>query len=33
MLLCIGYLMVAFDKEQRRGLHDRMCDTRVVMSK
>lgn len=30
MILCIGYLMVAFDKEQRRGLHDKMCDTRVV---
>jgi len=30
MILCIGYLMVAFDKEQRRALHDRMCDTRVV---
>lgn len=33
MLLAIGYLMVAFDKEQHRGLHDRMCDTRVVMTK
>ncbi len=27
--LCIGYLMVAFD-EQKRALHDRICDTRVV---
>lgn len=26
----IGYLMAAFDKEQRRALHDRMCDTRVI---
>ena len=32
LILLVGYLMVAFDKEQRRGLHDRMCDTRVVMS-
>lgn len=30
MILMIGYLMAAFDKEQRRALHDRMCDTRVV---
>lgn len=29
MILCIGYLMAAFDAEQRRTLHDRMCDTRV----
>lgn len=28
--LGIGYLMAAFDKEQRRSLHDRMCDTRVI---
>jgi len=28
--LCIGYLMVAFDKEEHRGLHDRICNTRVV---
>jgi uncharacterized RDD family membrane protein YckC len=27
---CIGYLMVAFD-EEKRGLHDRICSTRVVM--
>jgi len=32
MILCIGYLMVAFD-EERRGLHDRICDTRVIKSK
>lgn len=30
LTLSIGYLMVAFDKEQRRALHDKMCDTRVV---
>jgi uncharacterized RDD family membrane protein YckC len=30
IILFIGYLMVAFDKEQRRALHDKMCDTRVV---
>jgi len=29
LILFIGFLMVAFDSE-RRGLHDRMCDTRVV---
>jgi uncharacterized RDD family membrane protein YckC len=29
IILCIGYIMVAFDKE-KRGLHDRICDTRVV---
>jgi uncharacterized RDD family membrane protein YckC len=29
MILCIGYLMVAFDKE-KRALHDHICDTRVV---
>jgi len=28
--LLIGYLMVAFDKEQRRALHDRIADTRVI---
>ena len=27
--LTIGYLMAAFD-EEKRALHDRMCDTRVV---
>ncbi|MFA6959583.1 MAG: RDD family protein [Opitutaceae bacterium] len=30
MTLAIGYFMVAFDKEQRRALHDRVCDTRVI---
>ncbi len=29
LILGIGYLMVAFDPE-RRGLHDRICNTRVV---
>jgi len=29
VILCIGYLMVAFDDE-KRGLHDMICDTRVV---
>ncbi len=30
LTLLIGYLMAAFDKEQRRALHDRVCDTRVL---
>jgi uncharacterized RDD family membrane protein YckC len=29
MILFIGYIMVAFDS-QKRGLHDMICDTRVV---
>ncbi|MDE3168283.1 MAG: RDD family protein [Acidobacteriota bacterium] len=29
IVLCIGYIMVGFDAE-KRGLHDRICDTRVV---
>ncbi|MDR3401800.1 MAG: RDD family protein [Chthoniobacter sp.] len=28
--LFIGYLMVAFDETEKRALHDRICDTRVV---
>jgi uncharacterized RDD family membrane protein YckC len=32
MILCIGYLMVAFDS-QKRGLHDIMCDTRVFKTR
>ena len=32
LTLCIGYLMVAFDDE-KRGLHDRICGTRVVRSR
>lgn len=32
-LVCgIGYIMAAFD-EQKRALHDRVCDTRVVRAK
>jgi uncharacterized RDD family membrane protein YckC len=27
--LCIGYIMAGFDSE-KRALHDRVCDTRVV---
>ena len=29
LILCIGYIMVAFDGE-KRALHDHICDTRVV---
>jgi uncharacterized RDD family membrane protein YckC len=29
VLLCIGYIMAAFD-EEKRALHDRICDTRVI---
>lgn len=29
LMIGIGYLMVAFD-DQKRGLHDRICDTRVI---
>lgn len=29
LILCIGYIMAAFDDE-KRALHDRICDTRVV---
>jgi uncharacterized RDD family membrane protein YckC len=29
IILGIGYLMVVFD-EEKRALHDRICDTRVV---
>jgi uncharacterized RDD family membrane protein YckC len=29
LTFCIGYVMVAFDGE-KRGLHDMICDTRVV---
>ena len=31
LILCIGYIMVAFD-EEKRGLHDRICGTRVIRS-
>ncbi len=30
--LGIGYLMAAFD-DQKRGLHDRICDTRVIKTR
>jgi uncharacterized RDD family membrane protein YckC len=30
LTLFIGYLMVAFDEKEKRALHDRICDTRVV---
>lgn len=31
-IICfIGYLMAIFDKEERRALHDRICNTRVVL--
>ena len=30
LTLMIGYIMAFFDKENR-ALHDRICDTRVVM--
>jgi uncharacterized RDD family membrane protein YckC len=29
MILAIGYIMAAFD-EEKRSLHDRICDTRVI---
>ena len=29
MIFAIGYIMAAFD-EQKRALHDRICDTRVI---
>jgi uncharacterized RDD family membrane protein YckC len=32
LILCIGYLMIAFD-DQKRGLHDRICKTLVVYKK
>jgi uncharacterized RDD family membrane protein YckC len=31
LTLCIGFVMAAFDDE-KRGLHDRICETRVVKS-
>jgi uncharacterized RDD family membrane protein YckC len=31
MILAIGYIMAAFD-DQKRTLHDRVCETRVVRS-
>jgi uncharacterized RDD family membrane protein YckC len=29
IILCIGYIMAGFD-EEKRALHDRLCDTRVI---
>ena len=29
LLLNIGYLIAAFD-EEKRAMHDHMCDTRVI---
>ena len=31
-ILCVGYLLVGIDKE-KRGLHDILCDTRVIYAK
>jgi uncharacterized RDD family membrane protein YckC len=30
MILLVGYIMAAFD-DHRRTLHDRICETRVVL--
>ena len=32
MVLCIGFIMIGFDS-QKRGLHDLICETRVVKSR
>jgi uncharacterized RDD family membrane protein YckC len=32
LILGIGYIMAGFD-EQKRALHDRVCDTRVIYSR
>lgn len=32
IILAIGYLMAAFD-EEKRGLHDRICETRVIRTR
>jgi uncharacterized RDD family membrane protein YckC len=32
LILCIGYLMAAFDVE-KRALHDRLCNTRVIRTR
>lgn len=29
LVLCIGYILIGIDKE-KRGLHDMLCDTRVI---
>ena len=33
MILGIGYIMAAFDEPERRTLHDRICDTRVIKAR
>ncbi len=30
MIMLIGYIMAAFDEPEKRSLHDRICDTRVI---
>jgi uncharacterized RDD family membrane protein YckC len=30
MVMCVGYLLVAFDEVEKRALHDHLCDTRVI---
>ena len=32
LLLFMGYIMAGFD-EEKRSLHDRICDTRVIRTK
>jgi uncharacterized RDD family membrane protein YckC len=32
IILLIGYIMIGFDAE-KRGLHDMMCDTRVIKTR
>ncbi len=32
MILCIGYMMAGWDDE-KRALHDRICDTRVIRTR
>lgn len=32
IILCIGFIIIAFDRE-KRGLHDHLCNTRVVKMK
>jgi uncharacterized RDD family membrane protein YckC len=33
LILCIGYIMAAFDEPECRTLHDRICDTRVIKAR
>jgi uncharacterized RDD family membrane protein YckC len=32
LILCIGFILVGLDS-QKRGLHDMICDTRVIRSR